>query len=100
MIGSSFDEATMKLALQRVGDELQVPEEAPGGMAAYRSSVVVGFVFKAFLQTAEKLRSVLQKQGMEPPAWEVNERLKSIISHEKHQITKGVQVSFALALHH
>jgi len=92
LIGSSFDEATMKLALQRVGDELQVPEEAPGGMAAYRSSVVVGFVFKAFLQTAEKLRSVLQKQGMEPPAWEVNERLKSIISHEKHQITKGVQV--------
>ncbi|KAJ8903637.1 hypothetical protein NDN08_004739 [Rhodosorus marinus] len=92
LTGSSFDEATMERALQIIGDELQVPKGAPGGMAAYRSSVVVGFVFKAFLQTAEKLRSVLQKENVEPLAWEVDERLKSIISDEKPQITKGVQV--------
>lgn len=44
-----WNEATLKEAIHLLSEELQIPANAPGGMAEYRMSLVTSFFFKFFL---------------------------------------------------
>lgn len=99
VVGLELNEETMQKAMMLVGDEMRVASDAPGGMAEFRSSLVVGFVFKAFVKTVEAVSQEAKVDGVTAPAWiPEDDVIKSTIPSEK-PLLKGVQVSSSIPIH-
>lgn len=57
LIGRAWTQETLQTALSVLREEIKVPENAPGGMAQFRMSLVSSFFFKFFLQVANATAS-------------------------------------------
>ncbi|EQC41233.1 hypothetical protein SDRG_01208 [Saprolegnia diclina VS20] len=53
--GSAFTKDSVEAACNVLRRELQLPVTVPGGLAAYRTTLSVSFLYKAFLQVAKAL---------------------------------------------
>lgn len=53
--GQAFSEATLRRGLQEISRVFTLPPDVPGGMPQFRTSLALGFLFKAFMETSSKL---------------------------------------------
>eukprot|EP00178_Gracilaria_changii_P000157 TRINITY_DN1012_c0_g1_i1.p1 TRINITY_DN1012_c0_g1~~TRINITY_DN1012_c0_g1_i1.p1 ORF type:complete len:1382 (+),score=195.51 TRINITY_DN1012_c0_g1_i1:175-4320(+) len=60
LIGKEFDQVTMKEGMELMGRSVLLPRDVPGGMPEYRQSLAVGFMFKAFVATAQAIQDNLK----------------------------------------
>ncbi|CAI5470258.1 unnamed protein product [Closterium sp. Yama58-4] len=62
LLGRSWTQETLQVALQVLQEEICIPENAPGGMPEFRGSLVLSFFFKFFLLVAHRVNCQSQQQ--------------------------------------
>lgn len=60
MIGASFSRETFVQAQEVLMKELNLPEEVPGGQAAYRMTLAASFLYKFYISVLEELKKDLE----------------------------------------
>jgi xanthine dehydrogenase/oxidase len=66
MIGSSFSRDTFVQAQEVLLKELNLPEEVPGGQAAYRMTLAASFLYKFYILVVAELKKDLQSIAADP----------------------------------
>lgn len=61
LIGAEFCSATFDTARETLLKELKLPENVPGGQAAFRMSLAASFLHKFYLQSVEELKKDIDK---------------------------------------
>jgi len=70
LIGKSFTAESINLALERLSKELELPDGVPGGMAKYRTTLVLSFLYKFYLRASLDLANLSANSPVELPAVE------------------------------
>jgi xanthine dehydrogenase/oxidase len=66
LIGAEFCAATFDVARETILNELKLPQNVPGGQAAFRMSLVASFLYKFYLQCVEELQADIQRIEEDP----------------------------------
>jgi xanthine dehydrogenase/oxidase len=69
MIGSSFNQETFVKAQEVLIKELNLPEDVPGGQAAYRMTLAASFLYKFYISVLEELKKDLEAIISDPSAF-------------------------------
>ncbi|EFJ27160.1 hypothetical protein SELMODRAFT_172098 [Selaginella moellendorffii] len=85
MQGKVWDKSTLEGALSELQKDIIIADNAPGGMAEFRRSLILSFFFKYFLMVADKL------QQDENVQHEFSERFMSAADPYKRDISSGMQ---------
>ncbi|CAN8072346.1 unnamed protein product [Agarophyton chilense] len=91
--GKEFSHQSLREGMEVMARSISLPRDVPGGMPEYRQCLAVGFVFKAFVATAQAIqedskcnRSVLFGLGFD------SEVDTPLLPRKKHVVSKGVQI--------
>jgi len=93
LTGASWTKETIEKAQDVLAEELSLPETVPGGMAAYRQTLAVSFLYKFFVATSLELSKRTEASGKPPaPAIAAEEAsaAKSFLSEDR-PVTHGSQ---------
>jgi hypothetical protein len=72
----------VQAALRSVSEDVKVPEDAPGGMAAYRNTLARSFLFKALVSAALHLRNCSESEAAKAALmWAVEEESAGLQLH-------------------
>jgi len=63
LTGATWNEATLQQASAALAEELALPESVPGGMAAYRQTLAVSYLFKFYISVCLRLAEVVAESG-------------------------------------
>lgn len=66
LIGQEFSEKTFLKAQEVILEEFQLPENVPGGQAAYRMSLAASFLYKFYIFTLKELKEDVDKITTQP----------------------------------
>ena len=69
MIGSTFSRETFTKAQEVLMKELNLPEDVPGGQAAYRMTLAASFLYKFYISVLEELKKDLESIAADPLAF-------------------------------
>jgi xanthine dehydrogenase/oxidase len=96
MTGAEFNAATFEMATKVLLQELNLPENVPGGQAAYRMTLAASFLYKFFLYCVQDLKADVQGMKGEFPAIpDVDEKELASLSNflsAKKPSSSGVQL--------
>lgn len=67
--GAEFNAESFKKATAVLLDEMKLPEEVPGGQAAYRMTLASSFLYKFYLSAAEELRADCEAYKSNPSSY-------------------------------
>mmetsp|Transcript_57580 Transcript_57580/g.134925 ORF Transcript_57580/g.134925 Transcript_57580/m.134925 type:complete len:1389 (-) Transcript_57580:19-4185(-) len=68
LLGANWSEATVSKAQEALAEELALPETVPGGMAAFRQTLALSYVFKFYVGVCLDLSAALKANDSLPPA--------------------------------
>eukprot|EP00049_Salpingoeca_infusionum_P018412 m.357132 g.357132 ORF g.357132 m.357132 type:complete len:1353 (+) comp17719_c0_seq1:77-4135(+) len=89
--GKAWDKPTIESINAFIQEQIKLTDATPGGMPKYRLSLLLGFLFKFFAESTQRLGS---KDGA---ASVVDDGALSAITPREHAVTKSVQTYDSLA---
>lgn len=88
MIGSTFSRETFVDAQNVLINELKLPENVPGGQAAYRMTLAASFLYKFFISVVGELKKDVESITADPAAFpSVSQPLPAVPELEEEEIS-------------
>lgn len=91
MVGKRMTKETLDFLMSAIENECLVDENAPGGMAQYRTTLAKSFVFKFFLHCVGDLRSVVNTSSSSTLYELQQNELSSLGRNERQSVVSGAQ---------
>ena len=91
MVGKRMTKETLDFLMSAIEKECLVDENAPGGMAQYRTTLAKSFVFKFFLHCVGDLRSVVNTSSSSTLYELQQNELSSLGRNERQSVVSGAQ---------
>ncbi|CAK9025658.1 Xanthine dehydrogenase, partial [Durusdinium trenchii] len=93
--GKDWNKDTLETAQDVLAEELSLPDTVPGGMAAYRQTLALSFLYKFYVSTCLELSKALEKDAALPASPTISaveaSAAQSFLSEDR-PLTHGSQI--------